>query len=62
MQPGSLRFAIEFKLTFRTDLDLHAGNFMIREDGTMACTDPICGDATGTAPRRWRASSARLAA
>lgn len=62
MQPGCLRFAIEFKLHFRHDLDLHAGNFMIREDGSVVCTDPICGNPSGTAPRRWRASSARLAA
>lgn len=62
MQPGSLRFAIEFKLSFRADLDLHAGNFMVRDDGTVACTDPLCGDASGTAPSRWRASSARRAA
>ncbi|MCP3400386.1 hypothetical protein [Bradyrhizobium sp. CCGB20] len=61
MQPGSLRFAIQFKLAFRSDLDLHAGNFMVRDDGTVACTDPLCGDASGTAPSRWRHSSARLA-
>lgn len=63
MQPGSLRFAIEFWLDFKgPGLDLHAGNFMVRDDGTLVCTDPISGDAKGTAPSRWRASSARLAA
>jgi hypothetical protein len=63
MQPGSLRFAIEFRLEFNGGgLDLHSGNFMVREDGSLVCTDPISGDAKGTAPSRWRASSARLAA
>jgi hypothetical protein len=62
MQPGSLRFAIEFKLTFTTHTDLHSGNFMVREDGSLVCTDPISGSSSGTAPSRWRASSARLAA
>jgi hypothetical protein len=62
VSPGALRFAIEYRLEFPGQSDLHDENFMVREDGSMACVDPISGAATGRHPSRWRASSARLVA
>ena len=63
LAPGSLRFAIEFKLEFGgAATDLHAGNFMVRDNGSIVCTDPLTGDASDSAPSRWRHTSARLAA
>jgi len=63
LAPGSLRFAIEFKLEFGgAATDLHAGNFMVRDNGSIVCTDPLTGDASDSAPSRWRHTSVRLAA
>jgi hypothetical protein len=62
VSPGALKFAIEYRLEFPGHSDLHDENFMIREDGSMACIDPISGKATGSHPSRWRNTSARLAA
>jgi hypothetical protein len=62
VSPGALKFAIEYRLEFPGPSDLHDENFMIREDGSMACVDPISGASTGSHPSRWRNTSARLAA
>ncbi|PZA13940.1 hypothetical protein DNX69_00480 [Rhodopseudomonas palustris] len=51
---GSLRFAVELRMEFRgAGLDLHAGNWMTREDGQLVCTDPVC-EGRSTAPSRMR--------
>lgn len=39
--PGALRFGAAFRLAFQRNHDLHEGNFMLRKDGSLVCTDPI---------------------
>jgi hypothetical protein len=52
--PGAITFAVLFRTAFQGKrFDLHEGNFMQREDGTLVCTDPLS-DGTTTAPSRMR--------
>ncbi len=53
---GALRFAMEFRIEFRgANFDLHMGNWMVRFDGSLVCTDPVS-HGRSTAPARMRTS------
>lgn len=58
LAPGALRFGIDFRVEFGSaGNDLHSGNFMVRPDGTLVCTDPLTsetGNSSSHAPSRMR--------
>jgi hypothetical protein len=52
--PGAIAFGVMLRSSFKGQrLDLHGNNWMVRKDGTIACTDPLC-DGKSSAPSRMR--------
>jgi hypothetical protein len=52
--PGAIAFGIAFRVEFTRGLDLHGNNWMVRKDGSLVCTDPLCDESKTTAPERMR--------
>ncbi len=52
---GIGKFADDFKKAFAGQRwDTHRDNFMIRENGTLCLTDPVCGEYDTTSPIRFK--------
>ncbi|NPU64583.1 hypothetical protein HL667_06195 [Bradyrhizobium sp. 83012] len=47
---GAIRFGVAFRAAFKRAWDLHGGNFMLRADGSLVCTDPLCEEGTSSPP------------
>ena len=45
--PGMDKFGEDLTAEFKTDLDIHAGNFMLRKDGSLVAVDPVYGRSSG---------------
>lgn len=49
--PGISDFLVGVKKNVNGRLDLHGGNFMLREDGSLCVTDPVAGEGSATYTR-----------